>query len=275
MKRFSVERFGVRVLVLILGGLLLSPVVFAETDSEAGIKILQYNSKRGRFKIQGEDGRRKWMSVVDLSQNDRNDVFEWLEANGELSQEEPLVVTIDPQVRPLTEKVELLGAATRKKRKCSYILSLENNADVSLEDLRVEYRYFIREIHFATGLGESIGGMAAYTRSPPQLGGTLVVDDIEQGQNLAFNIGAVELSGEYKKESVSSLFGSSYEDVPLREEQVIGVWVKLNGCKSDGTLFAQDICVPSDLKHEVSWGEEVPLLTPVSVTTSDPEGFML
>jgi hypothetical protein len=252
---------------------------------EGGLQVLRYSEKRERFQILDEEGVRKWVSVGDVTGKDRNILLAWLKENEVLFSEKMVAVKMDPQVQQLTTNALPVGVSMQRKREQSYLLSLKNLTDLSIEGLQVEYRYFISETNSSTEQVKTtkVGVDPGVTRSlakgsimtnPPQLGGMLMVDDMKKGQTLVFNTGAVELSGEYERAKVTDLFGSSYEDVALREERVIGVWVKLSGSKSDGTIVMQDVCVPRDLKQHVSWSDEVPMLTAVPVASDFDEPML-
>jgi hypothetical protein len=246
----------------------------ASEGAEQGIEVLRYTPQTKKFVILDASGERVKVSVDAVAGKDRDVLLAWLEENEDLTMERSLAVQVEAQVRQLTTNAVPAGVTMQKKREHSYLLSLKNITDLSIKGLRVEYRYFISATNSATGQDGTVEtgvDTGSIMTNPPQMGGKLIVDDMEEGQTFIFNTGAVELSGEYKKAKVMDLFGSSYQDVALREEQVIGVWVKLSGSKSDGTLISQDVCVPRSLKQKVSWSDDVPMLTAIPVATPSAE----
>ena len=105
--------------------------------------------------------------------------------------------------------------------------------------------------------------------NPHQIGGEFVPDDLTTGRVLTFNTGTIKLTGEYDKRWVVDLFGSTYRDIPLREERIMGIWLKLSGCGPDGVPVVRDICIPKDLYKQEVWSNTVPMLTATVVTGSE------
>ena len=288
--------------------LLAAAAVFSQTndgyrafDSFNGrARVVDYDPDEELFVIEREDGQRTRAGMDNFRKRDRRYLAEWLRSYDVLFGK-ALKVSVKPSENWMTNAVPGSAGGMVKQRELSHTMTLKKRDGDPIEDFHIEYRCFIAEmvpftsmkdmvltnetVSYVTNLNAaSEAELVAVTNvtvvatnmevtvinrlNPRQVGGALQVGSIPKIQTLIFQTGPLALSGEYKKQWVTDVFGSSLEDVALREEKVEGIWFKLCGTGPDGEPAVRDVCIPRNLYKYAAWSNEVPELS-ASIVTND------
>lgn len=146
--------------------------------------------------------------------------------------------------------------------KIDYEITLENNTDFSLKELRIEYRAFIQK----TG--------KSHTRVDE---GQLLITKIPVGEKASLKAQPIDLITKFETvhEEDSLGYTTSYQEKNSREK-LEGFWVKVYGPEVDGTPTVREWCNPPDTSENFAWQGKKNSNDPVyrtgssSLTESDP-----
>lgn len=303
----AVKRLNNRRVLALVAFLLTAAAAFCQTNDEfrtfvsfeGRARVADYNAEDETFLLERENGKTLWAEALSFRLADRRYLKGWLRSYEVLSGE-ALKVSVLPQVNWLTNDVPEVLEANGKLRECGYRVSLKKRSGDPVEDVHVEYRYFIAEAVPSNCLVDVVytnmnvvvmtNVMADVTNyvpvatnieviatnrlitvtnllNPRQLAGEFTVGGMTKGDSLTFDAGSVQLAGQYESQWVVDLFGSSYKDVPLREERIEGVWLKLHGTGEGGIPIVRDICIPWDLRKTAVWSNTPPTLVAAEFAT--------
>ena len=126
-------------------------------------------------------------------------------------------------------------------------VTVNNRSKHPVENLKIEYRYFITVDDKKRGERQRlVPGRAVIERIDPSSSITFTTTPVSFGERIrsvAVYDGSRRLSG--------------YDEKTISDEELEGIWMKMSGPDLEGEPVVRDVFYPTDLEGEVAWGEPI------------------
>lgn len=216
------------------------------------------------------DGARVWASPDLFSEEDQVYIQEWISAQQVLSEKHLRLsfrkmresVEDEKGPRPDQELNQELGEIFNGEA-VHFEITLDNRSIQPIEDLKIEYRYFIQVDN--KGLFYRQPGVNGRIISEPpgklirRISGHANIDRIQPTSSLTIQTSVV-VFGEYRRRIRVTQPGTGkflgYDELTVVREDLSGIWVRLYGPDVDGQKVFRDVCYPTDLQKKVTWDEQ-------------------
>ncbi len=224
------------------------------TDSQGRTikaRIVSYDATKGRINIERqEDEQCFWVSPDSFSAENRRYITEWITANQILS-EDNLEITLKKK-KLATVKVNMDENCSpretegQKGETICYQVTLRNRSDKPIENIRMEYRFYVMEDHVDENKEEIIREL--YTENE-------IVEIIGPGKAHSFNTIDETIVNHYKRAKPADAGPTTYEYdcIKTSEEVLLGFWLRIYGPKVDGEPCIRDVCDPEDFREKRTW----------------------
>lgn len=240
---------------------LLNPVarggefrIFTDQQGRAiEAKVISHDRIKGEVQLERQDGVRVWVRPNLFSADDQAYVKAWIDAYRVLS-DDSLRVSIDKtrleHVKKGMTDEERTTEGVESDIIC-YEITLRNRSAKPIENLKIDYRYFV-ETHMD---GESDGDLKGIKP------GNLSIDRIEPGEEVTVTTTSISIDEKFSKTAVydtrfsgtSRLIG--YEMDKKSEDELMGVWLKVYGPELEGEPTVRDVCFPENLPEDFDWDD--------------------
>ena len=188
--------------------------------------IKDYNDRTGKIQIKREDGKELWVLPTVFSEPDQEYIQQWIAADQFMS-------PIKFKIKGDSDK----DIYSKYKTTVEYEITLENKTDFPLNDLRIEYRFFILR-----------QGYESNKDSNRVDGGQLLISNIPAKGKVSLKVPTLDLSSVFR--TVQEISGSSGSITTYKqktfEEHLKGFWVKVFGPEIDGIPSVREWCNPPD-----------------------------
>lgn len=219
--------------------------MFMSTDGRSiEARIVEYNPSRNKLRIERRGKNAIWVGADVFSEQDRKYIKQWVAASMFLS-------SSNLRIALKKESHGSNGSKSSLKEgdKVAFEVELQNRSKQSLEALRIEYRYYIKN--------EGSGKSSDTERS---VDGRLQVGTLKPGGRKKVSTLIVSLETTYKKvqDSYTDIYGIQRFDTSIakdREDDLLGIWVRIYGPKVEGRALYRDVTYPSGLADKVAWRE--------------------
>jgi hypothetical protein len=227
--------------------------VFTDAQGRAiEAKIIAHDSVEGLIQVERTDGRRVWVQPALFSPDDQTHIREWIDAYRVLSEDNLRVAVEKIKVRTFKKGMtdeERTREAVESEVIC-YEITLQNRSRQPIADVKIEYRLYVETD--ADDLPENV-----VKGTKPEI---LVIDRIEPGKRISVRTGNLVLEKKFKKEAVyEELYMGGprefkgYDIDKISEDDLLGIWLRINGPPLDGEPTIRDVSEPEDLAEDVDW----------------------
>ncbi|MBN2162838.1 MAG: tetratricopeptide repeat protein [Pontiellaceae bacterium] len=233
--------------------LLLAGVVCADTfrtftdvkGREIHAKIISFDAMKGKLEVEREDGNCVWVAPAIFSEADQAYIKKWIEADLMLSKN-TLRISFKKKsesvdAKPDSESDEFDGAAVH------FEVTVNNRSKQPIENLEIEYRYFITVDDKERGELQRI------------VPGSTVIERIDPSASITFSTKPVTFGERIRSVAVYDVSRrlSGYDEKTISDEELEGVWLKICGPDLEGEPVVRDVFYPADMEGEVAWGEPI------------------
>lgn len=234
-------------------------------------KIITYDDSTGKVQIQREDSTLITANRSAFSKKDQTYIKTW-SATGVFTSTSKLKAEVKRNIgKPTKKEIEVdmstqtgrgsrgggtQVVATDKKTSYKFDLLLENKGDISLTNIKMEYRIFYNQEKPIED--EKANAQRDENDTRPERYLALDEDKVKSGEARLKSIGAGESetlstgSVSILKRSANRTWGSN---INLKGD-LAGVWFKLTMRAPDGTQLIREIAQPESIRKKYSWDVE-------------------
>lgn len=235
-------------LVLILTGLTIANVVHADevsvfhtfTDTQGRTitaQIIDIDFMARTILLQREDGVEAWIGVDELTDEDYGYIEAW-HASYALLSSASFQISVQ-QHETATSTVRNDDTITHTTPHSAEI-TLQNLSEEAIDNLRIEYCYYIGDI----GSGNSNPVDQAVIDAAHTESGSIVIGSLKAGENIVVNTENVGLNTIYEQREESSVFGTSVTEVLKQQDHVLILSLQVYGSGSTGILSVREYRTP-------------------------------
>ncbi len=227
--------------------------VFTAKDGlEIEARIIDINSLRGTVQIERQNGMKAWVNPDVFDEKDQEYINNWLFASQFMS---------NSKLRIVVDKIK--KSAGKAGDDVRYVVTFQNRAKVPFENLKVDYRFYIK--------GKGYQGRDAEDRC---VAGTLEPETILPNGRVVCETPVERLPEEYETryEEATDAYGHVSRiaiTVKVRDYDARGLWLRINGGSFGGNPLIRDVMYPDDLSDDVEWIASPRKISETS--TSDPK----
>ncbi len=219
--------------------------VFTDTQGrELKAKIVSFNASKGNIGLEREDGKTFKVSPNLFSEADQDYINKWIAAGRVLS-DDNLRVSFKKKSEPADEKATSQTTGFDGEA-VHYEVTMENRSGEPIENLEIEYRYFITVAYKAKGREDVVRSVC----------GKKTLARIDAMSSMTFATDAATYGERIKQVAVyvSQRF-TGYDEATISDEDLEGIWLKISGPELDGEPVVRDVFYPAGLEKKVVWGE--------------------
>jgi tetratricopeptide (TPR) repeat protein len=217
---------------------------FTDTQGrEVKARIVSVDDRTGKVELEREGGKTFKVSPGLFTEADQEYIQAWTTANLVLS-EKNLIVTFSKKSEPVDKEATAEHAGFSGEA-VYYEVTLENRSRQPVENLVIDYQYFITmDIKDRDEIIRRVSGSANIER-------------IEPSASVMFTTEAATFGERIRLQSVYGSDGrfSGYDEYTFVDENLEGLWLKIHGPEFGGGPVERDVCHPSGLQKYMTWGE--------------------
>jgi len=199
--------------------------------------IKDYNASTKKIQIKAKDGKELWTLPTVFSDPDQDYIRQWIAVDQFMSPTKFKIRVDSDEDTPFKNRTEI-----------KHEITLENETDFLLKDLKIEYRAFILKKGYESRKDSNRVG-----------GGQLHIDEIPRQGKVSKKTQIINLAT--MLENVTEIGNDGTTVVnryqkKIGEEQLKGFWIKVYGPEIDGNPSIREWCYPSDTSEKFQWLEK-------------------